>query len=153
MAKAKYHQNYYKPENPAKYSGDLNNIFYRSSWELRAMIWFDRNPGILKWNSEGCVVPYLCPTDNQMHRYFIDFAVLTQRRDKSYQTNLIEIKPASQRVPPKYKGRITKTFLQESQVYMKNEAKWKAATKYCADRGWHFIILDEYDLGLKKRPT
>lgn len=116
------------------------------------MKWFDSNPAILKWNSEGCVIPYMCPTDNQMHRYFMDFAIQTRKADGKTEITLVEIKPAAQRVPPKYKGKQTKSYIQESVTYMKNCAKWKAANAYCAERGWKFVILDEYDLGLKQRP-
>ena len=35
--------------------------------------------------------------------------------------------------------------------YAKNEAKWKAAEEFCKNRGWHFLIQDEYDLGIKKK--
>jgi len=117
------------------------------------MKWFDSNPGIVKWNSEGCVIPYICPTDGEWHRYFIDFAVQSKKRDGSLQITLIEIKPAAQRVEPKYPGRKTKTYIQACLTYLKNKAKWAAAEKYCAERGWHFMILDEYDLGLKPRPV
>jgi hypothetical protein len=30
-----------------------------------------------------------------------------------------------------------------------NEAKWKAATAYCEERGWKFKIFTEKELGLK----
>ena len=28
-------------------------------------------------------------------------------------------------------------------TFVKNESKWKAATKYCEDRGYHFEIWTE----------
>lgn len=31
--KGKYYQGKYKPKNPEKYVGDINNIIFRSSWE------------------------------------------------------------------------------------------------------------------------
>jgi hypothetical protein len=150
--KNRYHQGFFTPNNPKKYYGELTEIVYRSSWELRAMKWFDQNPSIVKWNSEGCVIPYFCPTDGKMHRYFIDFAVQSQRRDGTKQIILVEIKPASQRVPPKYSGRQTKSYKAACLTFLKNKAKWAAAEAYCAERGWQFVILDEYDLGIKPRP-
>jgi hypothetical protein len=153
MAKRKkYHQGIFTPQNPAKYSGKLHTIEFRSSWELRVMKWFDLNSSIVKWNSEGIVIPYLCPTDGEWHRYFVDFACMVEKKDGTHDYFLVEIKPASQRVPPKYRGRITKTYLEESATYAKNQAKWKAAAEFCKQKGWQFIILDEYDLGLKKKP-
>lgn len=40
------------PKNPQKYSGDPNNIIYRSLLERNLMSYFDKNPNILKWASE-----------------------------------------------------------------------------------------------------
>jgi hypothetical protein len=33
-------------------------------------------------------------------------------------------------------------------TYGVNEAKWKAARSFCADRGWSFIIMTEKELGV-----
>lgn len=130
--------------------GDPSNIIMRSSWETRFAIWCDTNSAILKWNSEETVVPYICPTDNRRHRYFIDFRI--QLKDKSgvLKTYLVEIKPSSQTKPPEVPSRKTRRFLIEAATYMKNEAKWKAATQYAKDRGWEFVILTEHHLGLNK---
>lgn len=145
-----YHKRKFTPLHPEKYTGDPTNIIMRSSWETRFAIWCDTNPAILKWNSEETVVPYVCPTDNRWHRYFIDFRI--QLRDKSgiLKTYLVEIKPDKQTRPPEVPSRKTKRFLIEAATYMKNEAKWKAATKFAKDRGWEFIILTEHHLGLNK---
>ena len=145
-----YHKRKFTPLHPEKYAGDPTNIIMRSSWETKFAIWCDNNPAILKWNSEETVVPYVCPTDNRWHRYFIDFRI--QLRDKSglLKTYLVEIKPASQTRPPEVPSRKTKRFLIEAATYMKNEAKWKAATQFAKDRGWEFIILTENHLGLNK---
>ena len=145
-----YHKRKFTPLHPEKYTGDPTNIIMRSSWETKFAIWCDTNPAILKWNSEETVVPYVCPTDNRWHRYFIDFRI--QLRDKSglLKTYLVEIKPASQTRPPEVPSRRTKRFLIEAATYMKNEAKWKAATQFAKDRGWEFIILTEHHLGLNK---
>jgi hypothetical protein len=61
---------------------------------------------------------------------------------------IIEVKPASQAVPPKPKKRITKQYINEVMTYGINEAKWKAATEYCKDRGWKFVVVTEKDLGI-----
>lgn len=146
----RYHQRKYTPINPQKYKGDPTNIFMRSSWETRFAIWCDKNPSILNWSSEETIVPYVCPTDGRPHRYFIDFKI--QLRDKSgiLKTYLVEIKPDKQTKPPEIPSRKTKRFLIEAATYIKNEAKWRAATQYAKDRGWEFIILTEHHLGLTK---
>jgi hypothetical protein len=41
--------------------------------------------------------------------------------------------------------------LVESLTYLKNEAKWKAASEYCKDRGWEFKIVTEKELGLSPK--
>jgi hypothetical protein len=33
-------------------------------------------------------------------------------------------------------------------TYGINEAKWKAATEYCKDRNWKFMVITEDDLGI-----
>jgi len=133
---------------PQKYAGDPTNIVMRSSWETRFANWCDKNPSVLKWNSEETIIPYRCPTDNKIHRYFVDFKIQIQTRDKVLKTYLIEVKPLKQTMPPIFPGRQTQRYLTESLTFMKNQAKWNAATEYCKDRGWEFKIITENELGL-----
>lgn len=139
-----FHKRLYKPLNPEKYTGDPTNIIMRSSWETKFAIWCDKNPDIVKWSSEETIVPYVSPLDGRVHRYFIDFKIKT----KNNKTFLVEIKPQSQTQPPQGK-RKTKRLLTEMATYHVNKAKWESATKYAKDRNWEFIILTEYDLGIK----
>lgn len=144
-----YHKGRFVPKNPAKYSGDPTCVIYRSSWEAKFMAWADRNPAVLKWNSEETVIPYICPTDNRMHRYFVDFHIQTRNKQGELKSFLVEIKPAKQTVPPVPQQRVTKQYLTEVLTWGKNEAKWKAAREFCKDRGWEFVILTEKELGIK----
>ena len=50
---------------------------------------------------------------------------------------------------PEPKKRVTKQYIQEVATYGVNQAKWKAATEYCMDRGWEFKVITEEHLGLK----
>jgi hypothetical protein len=143
-----FHKGKFKPKNPKKYNGDPTNIIYRSSWELRFMIWADEKPSVVKWRSEETVIPYMSPVDNKYHRYFVDFQVQIRRKDDSLYTYLIEIKPEAQTRPPVIQRRVTKKYITEVMTWGKNEAKWKAATEYAKDRGWEFIILTEKHLGI-----
>lgn len=138
------------PKNPQKYSGDVSNIIMRSSWETEFAQWCDVNPAIIRWSSEETVIPYVCPTDNKLHRYFIDFKIRVQLRDGSVKVYLIEIKPLKYTKPPEFPGRRTKKYLAESYGFLKNQAKWKAATDYAKDRGWEFKILTEKDLNIRR---
>lgn len=144
------HKRKFTPSHPEKYSGDVNNIIMRSSWETRFALWCDKNPAVVRWSSEETIIPYMCPTDNKLHRYFIDFKIRIKQKDGSVKVYLIEIKPAKQTIPPKSPGRRTQKFLTETYAFIKNQAKWKAATEYAKDRGWEFKILTEHELGITK---
>jgi len=143
-----YHKRKFTPTNPEKYIGNVNDIIMRSSWETRFAMWCDKNPSIIKWSSEEVIVPYRCPTDNKMHRYFIDFKIQVRDREGTLKTYLIEVKPSKQTAPPEFPGRRTKKYLVESALFIKNQAKWKSAINYAKDRGWEFKIITEHDLGL-----
>ena len=144
-----YHKRKYTPIHPEKYAGDPTDIIMRSSWETKFAIWCDHNPSVVKWSSETTIVPYQCPTDNRMHRYFVDFKVQVRNKEGKVKTYLVEIKPDHQTRPPEPQKRRTKRYLQEVMTWGKNEAKWKAAREYCADRGYEFMVLTEHHLGLK----
>jgi hypothetical protein len=139
-----FHKRKYIPIFPEKYAGDPSNIIMRSSWETRFASWCDKNPSVLKWNSEETIIPYKCPTDNRIHRYFVDFKI-TVTTGKTY---LVEVKPKNQTQPPIYPGKRTQRYLQESLAFMKNQAKWEAASEFAKDRGWEFKIITEHELGL-----
>jgi len=138
----------FTPTNPQKYIGDYRNITYRSSWECRVMTWLDKNDDVISWASEELVVPYLSPVDNRWHRYFPDFLVKVRTRDGKTKTMMIEVKPKYQTQPPKPQKRTTKKYINEVATWGVNEAKWKAAQEYCADRGWQFSVVTEDHLGL-----
>jgi hypothetical protein len=143
-----FHKSKYTPIHPEKYSGDVSNIICRSGWERRFAIWCDKNPQIVRWSSEETVIPYVCPTDGKLHRYFIDFKIRVQQRDGSVRVYLIEIKPLKYTAPPEFPGRRTKKYLAESYSFLKNQAKWKAASEYAKDRGWEFKVITEKELGI-----
>lgn len=144
----KYHQGIFKPINPQKYEGDVTNIIYRSSWELRFLRWCDNNPGIISYSSEETIIPYRCGTDNRLHRYFVDFKIKVKTKDGRTQTYLVEVKPKGQTQPPKYPGKQTKRYLTEAMTFIKNQSKWEAAEEYCKQRGWIFKVITEADLGI-----
>jgi hypothetical protein len=140
----KYYQGKYVVKNPHKYMGDISNIIYRSSWELKFLNWCDSNTHVVKFSSEETIIPYISPIDNKPHRYFVDFKIVLS----TGKTYLIEIKPSSQTVPP-VGTRKTKRLLQETATFLVNQAKWHAAERFAISRGWEFKVLTEYDLGLK----
>lgn len=140
----------YKILNPKKYRGDPNDIVYRSLWELKFMKWCDMNSSVLEWGSETIIIPYISPVDSKVHRYFVDFYIMTKSKDGSVSKYLIEIKPEKFTKPPDIPKKQTKKFIDEVFQYGVNVAKWKAADGFCKDRNMKFLILTEKDLGLKK---
>ena len=136
----------FRPSHRQKYKGDPTNIIYRSLWEKKFMVWFDKNENVLEWGSEEIVIPYISPVDGRIHRYFPDFYVRARTRTGRTQRFIIEVKPSKQTVPPKKQKRVTKRYLSEVKTYAVNDAKWKAAKEYCADRKMEFMILTEHEL-------
>ena len=149
----KAHTGIFKPLNPQKYRGDVNNIVYRSSWEKRAFEWADLNPSVLEWASEEIVIPYLCETDNRIHRYFVDLYIKVKTVDGGSSKFIVEIKPYAQtQVPqPPKSGRQNKRYIEEMMAYVKNQSKWKAANEFAKKTGIQFKILTERELGIGRK--
>ena len=149
--KKRYHQGFYKIINKEKYRGRANKIIFRSGLELRYFRHFDTNPNILEWSSEEVVVPYISPKDGRRHRYFVDNYLKVKSSTGAIKEYLIEIKPLKfTNEPRKKKGQHQRTFQKEVLIWAVNDAKWKAAKKYCAKNGMEFLILTDNDLKLKK---
>lgn len=144
---ANYMQGIFKPKHPEKYRGNVNNITYRSSWELSYMSNLDTDPNVVSWGSEEVILPYFHPITKTLRRYFTDF-VVTRIVNGIKVTQLIEIKPYSQTKPPVItKNKKKKTMLTEQITYATNLAKWEAADKYCKKKGWEFVLITEKQLG------
>ena len=139
----------FTPKNPKKYKGDPTNIIFRSLWELRVFKWLDENTNILEWSSEEIAIPYISPVDNRYHRYFPDILMKSKMKDGSVKTLMLEIKPYNQTQEPEVKKRKTKRYITEVVTWAVNDAKWKAAREYCADRNWEFKLITENELGIK----
>ena len=107
------------------------------------MLYCDRNPDITYWASEELAIRYYNPLDKKYHRYYPDFIVRTIKGDKI----LVEIKPSRQCKPPKTPTKKTRAFMRSNFEYIKNRAKWKAATQYADDNNAKFKLITEKDLG------
>ena len=138
----------YYPSFPRKYKGDPTNIIYRSLWERKFMVYCDKNQNILEWASEEIAIPYRSPIDNRVHRYFPDFYMKVKETNGKIKNYVIEVKPAKQTKPPAKPKRQTKGYIREAYEYAKNQAKWKMAKEYCADRQWVFKVVTEKELGI-----
>ena len=138
----------YYPSFPRKYKGDPTNIIYRSLWERKFMVYCDKNQNILEWASEEIAIPYRSPIDNRVHRYFPDFYMKVKEMNGKIKRYMIEVKPSKQTKPPTKPKRQTKGYIREAYEYAKNQAKWKMAREFCADRQWEFKVVTEKELGI-----
>lgn len=138
--------------NPQKYKGDLSNVVNRSSWERIFCKWCDTNPAIIEWGNETVIIPYIKPTDGEVHRYYMDFWLKVKDKTGKIDTYLVEIKPKVQCFPPDYSKRRRKpkkeVINEEITTYAVNQAKWRAAREYARKRGWKFMVITEEQLGI-----
>lgn len=133
----------FKPKNYKKYKGDPTQIYYRSLWERRFMVYCDNNDNIIEWGSEEIIIPYKSPLDKKVHRYFPDFYIKYVDTRGQARRVIIEVKPKKHLKPPPEPKRRTARWMNEVATYMINQAKFKAAGEYCKDRRYEFRILTE----------
>ena len=142
---ATYH-GVYTPKNPSKYTGNIFNIVYRSSWERAMMASLDESPNIKVWNSEDFVIPYYDPTTKKNRRYHVDFLIETIAGKRM----ALEVKPLAECSPPSKPKRQTKksvdNFNRAMRTYIVNQEKWKAAKTYCEKLGIEFKVITEKEL-------
>lgn len=128
------------PKNPAKYLGNVANIFFRSSWEARLFKYLDSTPGVLQWASEEFSIPYLHPIDNRIHQYFPDALVIYKDKYGNLKKEIIEIKPYKETVlTPKSTDR-------DKMALAVNHAKWRFANEFAAKQGMTFRVITEKTL-------
>jgi hypothetical protein len=139
----KYRQGVFTPVNKSKFLGV--SAIYRSGLELKFMRFCDSNQNVIKWGSENVIIPYISPLDGRAHKYYVDNFVVIKEGDqvKKY---LIEIKPSKQTIPPVTKYKKKEHLIYEQSMYLKNQAKWQAATEFCKRKGLEFLILTEKHL-------
>ncbi len=125
---------------PGKYVG-LKVPTYRSSWEFSFMRFCDTNNSVQKWASEAIQIPYKDPLTGRNTIYVPDFFIQYVDKNAKMHVELIEIKPASQTILE----RVGKNKYNQAQ-FVKNQAKWAAATFWCRQQGIKFRILNENDL-------
>ena len=142
-----YKSGKFEPSKPEKYIGDIHNIIYRSSWEYRFCVYCDTNDAILKWSSEPIAIRYFNPLDKKEHDYNVDFYIKVLKESEEEQDWIIEIKPERQTQKPIYEGSMTlaklKSYNHNMQVWITNQAKFKAAKEWAEKRGFRFGVVDE----------
>jgi hypothetical protein len=142
-----YRSGKFQPSKPEKYIGDIHNIIYRSSWESHFCVYCDTNDSILKWSSEPIAIKYFNPMDKKDHDYNVDFYIKVLKESGEEQEWIIEIKPERQTQKPIYEGSMTlaklKSYNHSMQVWITNQAKFKAAKEWAEKRGFRFGVVDE----------
>lgn len=141
-----YHKGPYKVKNKSKYVGNPNKVISRSSWEHHFYTYLDNHPNVIKWNSEGTVIPYIHPVKGTHHRYFVDATIQLKNSNGEIKTYIAEVKPLAQTMPPKKPQRLTESYKNAVETFLVNQAKWEAAKEFAARNGIEFIIITEKNL-------
>lgn len=147
--KLKYPNKFIKPhdDHMKSFNESANAILAKSGLEMRAFQFCDNSSKVEKFSLEPFAINYIKPTDNKVHRYFPDLLIHFKTGD----TFLVEVKSYGETVPPKRPKAITqkseKYYKRALTTYAINQAKWKAAKKFCTEKGIKFIFLTERQLG------
>jgi len=136
----KFNQGVYQVKNIEKYIGS-KPPYCRSSWETTFCMFCDNNPSIQEWASEPVKIPYRDPLTGKATVYVPDFLISYIDKHMKKHAELIEIKPANQML----KERVGKNPYNQAQ-FVKNQAKWAAAGKWCQQQGIKFRVLNEHDI-------
>jgi hypothetical protein len=148
---SKYNQGKFRPRNPQKYGGDVSNIVYRSSYELKFMQYCDLTESVNSWKSEEFWIPYRSPLDGKTHRYFPDFFLKYKDKDGKMRNLVVEVKPAKDlKEPQTNPSRRTKSWAYSVKMWAINQAKFEAAKEWCADHNYEFRIFTEKELGIQR---
>jgi hypothetical protein len=137
---SKFARGKFNMKHPEKYVGTKVPT-YRSSWEWSFMNFCDNNTSVQKWASEAIQIPYRDPLTERNTIYVPDFFIQYADKQGRVITELIEIKPASQTILE----RVGKSKYNQSQ-FVKNQAKWAAASLWCKQQGIKFRIINENDI-------
>lgn len=152
---SRFFQGKFIPKNPEKYIGkNLQNIQYRSGWELAVMTKLDEHPNVIGWASEAVSVPYKNPLTGKTAMYIPDFLIAYLDKNGQRHFEMMEVKPLKE--TPGYirenaNGTKAKVSAQTKLIQIVNAAKWDAAIKYCALRKWRFRVASEDQLFAYKR--
>lgn len=148
----KYKQGRYSCQNPDKYLGDLDRIYYRSSWEQKLYYYLDVNNKILKWSAEGIKIPYEIYENGNTstHSYFPDTYCEVQMPNGDVNRLVLEIKPWSEyrdlkppKEPKTNTAKALKNYEYALRTFHKNIVKWGAAKEFCDRRGIEFFVITE----------
>ncbi len=136
----KFAQGRFEMKNPDKYVGTKTPLA-RSSWEFVFMRTLDEHAGVEKWASESIQIPYRDPLTGKHTIYVPDFFVVYVDKNGTKHAEVVEVKPLSQTQLES----VGKSQYNQQQ-YVKNMAKWEAATAWCKQKGIKFRVVNEGDI-------
>lgn len=136
----KFAQGRFEMKYPEKYVGKKTPLA-RSSWEFVFMKMLDEHSGVEKWASESIQIPYRCPLTGKYTIYVPDFFIVYNDKNGGKHAEVVEVKPLSQ-TKLEHVGKSQ----YNQQQYVKNMAKWEAATAWCKQQGLKFRIVNEGDI-------
>lgn len=130
----RYKQGYIKPSSCKKLFEQISKdvIIYRSSYELKFIMWLENSDKVARWGSECFSIPYMF-VDGTTHRYWPDYFVEFVDGTKM----VVEIKPYNQTQKPVNEN------CWVAKEYTKNMCKWKATMEFCKKKGYKFKVLTE----------
>ena len=137
---AKFAQGRFDMKNTDKYVGKKQPLA-RSSWEFVFMRMLDEHQGVQSWASESIQIPYRDPLTGKYTIYVPDFFIVYVDKNGKKHAEVVEVKPESQTVLEK----VGKSRYNQEQ-YVKNMAKWEAASAWCKQQGVTFRIINEGDI-------
>jgi hypothetical protein len=109
----------------------------------------DEHPGVETWASESIKIPYRDPFTGKYSIYVPDFFVVYNEKGGKKRAEVIEVKPKNQTM----RESVGKSRFNQEQ-YVKNMAKWEAASAWCKQKRVRFRIVNEEDIfhtGQKRR--
>lgn len=131
---SRYKQGYINPASCKKLFQSLSKtaIIYRSSYEMKFIMWLESSDKVKGWGSECIKIPYLY-IDGKTHTYYPDYFVEMVDGTKM----VVEIKPHNQTQKPVNEN------CWAMREYTKNMCKWKATMEFCKNKGYQFKVLTE----------
>lgn len=144
----RFAQGKFEMKNPDKYIGKKIPLA-RSSWEFVFMRMLDEHPGVEKWASESIQIPYRDPLTGKSTIYVPDFFIVYNDKGGKKHAEVVEVKPSNHT----FLEKVGKSRYNQEQ-YVKNLAKWEAATAWCKQQNIRFRVVNEDDIfhkGSKRR--
>lgn len=133
--------------NRDKYIGkNIDNITYRSSWELKVFEMCDKHPSVVSWASESMSIKYRHP-NGSVKSYVPDVFIVYRKPNGKTYSEIVEIKPLCQS-DEKY----AKSAYDKEQLAI-NRAKWEAAQAYCRKYNIRFRVVTELNIFRRTKHT